>query len=65
MANHTDLLFLKFLNKLGFFTKFVKNSIIFIISDTFTFETHHIISKDITMLFYTLFIKYYKYCSKL
>ena len=53
---HTDLLSFNFLNKLGFFSKFAKNSIIFVIFNIFIFRTNYVISKEITQLFCSLLI---------
>ena len=50
----TDPLFFSFSNQLDFFSKFAKNSIIFILFDTFAF--------NITMLLVNILLNYFKYC---
>ena len=51
MTNYINLLFLSFLNKLGSFLKFAKNSITFLISNTFAFRVNNTINKNATQLF--------------
>ena len=46
MTNLIDLLFLNLLNKLSFFSKLIKNSIILVISNTFLFSANYIITKN-------------------
>lgn len=66
LINHrANLLFFGFLNEFGFFTKFLKNSVIFIRSNTIILEANYAISKIDTLLFYTLLTYFYKYYFKL
>ena len=46
MANYANLLSFSFLNKLDFFSKFIKNGITLIVSNTFKFKVNNIISKN-------------------
>ena len=56
MVDYIDLSGFGFLNRLGFFPKFIKNYIIFQISNTFVFKANYTINKFTTKLFYLLLI---------
>ena len=56
MANCTNLLSVCLSKKLGFFLKFMKNSITVVLSDIFVFKTNNAINKNAIWLFLILLI---------
>lgn len=55
MVNYANLLSFSLLNELNFFTKFIKNNVILIVFNIFTFRTNYTICKNI-ICFYLYFI---------